>query len=125
MPNATILIVDDDEAVAGAMATLLDVLGYRAVAGEDSSSVRARLHPGDAPALVISDYHLSGAESGVEVIANLRARLGEEIPAILMSGDPAAAAEAAQTLASCRLVAKPVDADALVALVDRLLSRKS
>ena len=40
MLTATILIVDDDEAIAHAMVTLLDVLGYRAVAGEDSISVQ-------------------------------------------------------------------------------------
>lgn len=119
----TILIVDDDDAVAGALALLLGVLGYRTVAGESAGGVCTQLEPGDEPALVISDYHLTRKESGVEVVETIRAHVGRDLPAILISGDTSDAVQAAtESLANCHLLTKPADTDELIELVEQLLS---
>jgi two-component system, chemotaxis family, CheB/CheR fusion protein len=118
----TILIVDDDEAVATAMLMLFEVLGYRAVAGADLGAVCDRLGPRDEPALLISDWHFAGARSGADVIGDFRKRLDREIPAILITGDPASAAQATQSLSSCHVMSKPADTDELIELVERLLA---
>jgi DNA-binding NtrC family response regulator len=120
MPR-TILIIDDDEAVAMAMLMLFKVLGYRAVAGEDLGAVCDRLGPRDEPALLISDWHLAGAKSGADIIGDARRRLNTEIPAILISGDPTSAAQGTQSLSNCHVLGKPADTDELIELVEHLL----
>lgn len=120
---ATILIVDDDAAVATAMALLFSMLGYKTVVGENAAGVCAKFGSDEAPALVISDYHLRGAESGIEAIAKIRARAGREIPSILTSGDTSPAVRSAvASLANCHLVAKPANTEELIELVEHLVS---
>lgn len=52
----------------------------------DEALVLARAH---APALVISDYRLREQRTGAEAIAAVRAALGFDVPALLITGDTA------------------------------------
>jgi CheY-like chemotaxis protein len=40
-----------------------------------------------APNLIIADYRLTGKLDGIEVITNMRQRYGDDLPAILLTGD--------------------------------------
>jgi CheY-like chemotaxis protein len=74
------------------------------------------------PDLIISDYHLSGTLSGLELIRSLRARQQRHCPAILMSGDTSAALRGLQDPADVVLLAKPIPPDLLLQNVRQLLS---
>ncbi|HEY8095660.1 MAG TPA: ATP-binding protein [Methylobacter sp.] len=86
--NVSVLVIDDDEAVCVGMFHLLRDWGCECDAAgsiEDALEL-AVIHP---PDLVISDYRLREQRTGLEAIAALRALLGNNLPALLITGDTA------------------------------------
>ena len=88
MPNARVLVIDDDATVCAAMLHLLRDWGCEceAAASIEEALALARSH---APDLVISDYRLREQRTGLEAIAALRELLGDTLPALLITGDTA------------------------------------
>ncbi len=86
--NMRVLVVDDDEAVRAGMLQLLLSWGCQCEAVE---SIAEALHSARAhrPDMVISDYRLREHRTGAEAIAALRAELGKDLPALLITGDTA------------------------------------
>jgi len=82
-----VVVIEDDEDVRDAMQNLLTDWGLRVLAAETSDEVLASVQADVAPALVISDYHLPNGETGITAIARLREVWGEDLPAMLISGD--------------------------------------
>ena len=81
-----VLVVDDSEPTARALAALLDGASYQAVTalrGRDALE-RAAASPTFAAAIV--DIHLPDM-SGLEVTRRLRELLGPDVPIIVLSGD--------------------------------------
>jgi signal transduction histidine kinase len=83
-----VLVVDDDESVRSSMLHLLRDWGCECEAVETIEDALALVGHW-APEVVISDYRLRNHRTGVEVIAALRARLGQALPALLITGDTA------------------------------------
>ena len=83
-----VLVIDDDETVRTGMQHLLRDWGAVCDAAEsiDEALLLARAH---APALVISDYRLREQRTGAEAISAVRAALGHDVPALLITGDTA------------------------------------
>jgi CheY-like chemotaxis protein len=88
MLNVRVLIIDDDETVRVGMLYLLRGWGCECEAAEtiEEALDLARAH---APEVVISDYRLREQRTGLEAIAALRTLLGNELPALLITGDTA------------------------------------
>jgi two-component system CheB/CheR fusion protein len=72
--------------------------------------------------LVLTDYNLPGGMNGVEVLAALRARFGEHLPGIVLTGDISQDTLTWIEMADCVLLNKPVPADVLHAAIARLTS---
>jgi two-component system cell cycle sensor histidine kinase/response regulator CckA len=84
---ATILLVEDDQAVQTAISRMLKRDGYRVVCAHNGESARACLDEHPEVALVISDVLMPG-ERGPDLVAALR-KSRPELPAMLVSGyDP-------------------------------------
>jgi len=83
-----VLVIDDEENVRDGMCHLLSDWGCECDAAEsiEEALELARVNP---PGLVISDYRLREQRTGTEAITALRALLGEELPALLITGDTA------------------------------------
>jgi signal transduction histidine kinase len=83
-----VLVVDDDRAILEGTVQLLESWGCvcDAVAGLDEALAAASRR---RPDLVISDYRLRDQETGAQVIQSLRAHVGAELPALLVTGDTA------------------------------------
>lgn len=83
-----ILLVEDNAAVRAGTRELLLGWGFTCDAVEDLAPALAvaREH---APSLVICDFRLREHRTGLQVIASLRAELGCELPALLITGDTA------------------------------------
>jgi CheY-like chemotaxis protein len=78
-----------------------------------------RLTPGEMPVALVSDHRLGLNVNGLQVLDQLRYEFGEDLPALLLTGEmPAELAEAAAA-AGVQLVSKPIDADGLIALLNR------
>ncbi|MBT2320995.1 hybrid sensor histidine kinase/response regulator [Variovorax paradoxus] len=86
--DVRVLVIDDDESVRTGMRQLLGAWGCECDVADsiEEAQALARAH---APGLVISDYRLRELRTGAEAIAALRAELGTELPALLITGDTA------------------------------------
>lgn len=115
-----VLIVEDDQAVLDAMRLLLKVHGYRVLTATTIAQAlrQAREHPGLG--LLITDYHLTGGETGIEAINALRAELGADLKVALVSGDMTGALTGLRENARLRFLGKPIRAEQLLEMLQSL-----
>jgi DNA-binding response OmpR family regulator len=122
-PPGNVLIVEDDPDTRDMLATLLTTQGFHTVAAEDGLEAlhllrTVRHRAPNVPCLVLLDLkmpRLSGNEFR-------RAQLGDPVvaavPIAVMSG-ATDAEECAHTLGAVATLTKPIDLDALLAIVKR------
>jgi two-component system, sensor histidine kinase len=119
--SCRIVLLEDNDAVRAAtelFLTLEDYETHSAASVADAEELLASLRPGD---LLISDYHLNGSLTGLDVLRQVRARHQFEIPAILLSGDLQSMMRVVKTsIPRCRFLSKPVDTHALLAAISEL-----
>lgn len=120
--HGRILIVDDELAVARATSLVLELEGFEVGVANGRDEALARIED-LRPDIIISDYHLRGAETGADVVAEVRARLGAEIPAIFVTGDTSKLARAAAQLGNATLLNKPTPVDDLLRVIHEQLGR--
>jgi CheY-like chemotaxis protein len=120
----TVLFIDDDFAVADALLMVLALAGFKAVGASDGKEAIARLEEGFRPDVVLSDYRMPN-ENGLIVVARLRQALGHDTPAIVMTGDTSLRHIEAQNVSNLTVVQKPVDPDALIALIHEMAEQSS
>lgn len=115
-----VLIVDDEPTVADATRMLLEIEGFDVdIAGSESeahASVARR-----APDVILSDYHLRGGETGVAVVAAVRAALDRKIPVVFVTGDTAGKMPSGVPEHS-EFLTKPLNSDALLEAIRRVAS---
>jgi two-component system, sensor histidine kinase len=119
--SCRIVLLEDNDAVRAATELFLSLEGYEirsAASVAEAEPMLAGLKPGD---LLISDYHLNGPLTGLDVLQQVRAQHQYEVPAILLSGDLQSMMRVVKTaIARCRFLSKPVDTNALLAAVAEL-----
>lgn len=120
---ATIFVVDDDQAARETMRVLLAGAGYkvRAFAGAEAF---LESHRPEERGCLITDVRMPGL-NGIEMLAQLAAK-GSKLPTIVITGraDVAMAVQAMRAGAA-DFIAKPIDAQALLASVKRALRQTS
>jgi DNA-binding response OmpR family regulator len=118
-PTLTILVVDDDEAVAELLRELLnDVPGWGATVVHDAAAARAVFHHIEVEVLVL-DVNLPGI-SGLELLELLRRdQTWKDPPVILISAAPdqPGVKEALDADQALKVIAKPFDVDQLIRAV--------
>jgi two-component system CheB/CheR fusion protein len=121
--NAVILLIDDDPSVLDASEMLLSMeQGFEiitATSPPEAFKVMDKL----TPDLIISDFHLNHKENGADIIHRARTIGGQQIPAILVSGDTSSTMDemSAQDIV---VTSKPVDPDKLISLARKLLAER-
>lgn len=121
----TILVVDDDQAVAELLRELLnDVAGWGATVVHDAAAARAVFHHIRVEVLVL-DVNLPGI-SGLELLDLLRRdEAWHDPPIIFMSAAPDQPNVQDRVLAEgIRLIRKPFDVDELVAAVKEAVAAR-
>lgn len=101
----TVLLVEDDHAVANALMRRLNHEGFRVLPAPDGDSA---VHAGaqQRPDLLLVDVHLP-IRDGFEVAQALRARYGT-LPIVFMTADTSPSTRtAAERFEPCRFIAKP------------------
>jgi signal transduction histidine kinase len=117
-----VVVIDDDAMVLAAMRGLLASWGCQAVtAGNVQAAITALAEHHTVPNLIISDYRLVAGETGFDAIARLRTAFGAAIPAFLISGDTAPERLREAAASGFHLLHKPVQPNALRAMVSQLL----
>jgi CheY-like chemotaxis protein len=117
-----VLVVDDNDDVRVAFATLLRVAGYAVASAWSAEDALRQLRQGLEPSLIVLDIHMPGME-GWELATELARNPGPSAyPVVVISGDAGQRA-----IAEARGVAflqKPVDGGVLVEAVARYCTRR-
>jgi signal transduction histidine kinase/CheY-like chemotaxis protein len=117
-----VVVVDDDPLVLEGMGGLFRSWGYHLVVAGTDDEMLARVADRDCPPdLIISDYHLPGKKTGIEVIEALRRALSAKIPALLVSGDTSPELLRQARASGYYLLHKPVDPMTLRTMVSYVL----
>ena len=120
-----VLCVDNDPAVLVAMRTLLQGWSCEVLTASDIAEARATIaRRGTLPDVVLMDYHLDGAVTGLEALETLCADAGSRLPAILITANYTDGVRKAADEFGCPILNKPVRPGALRALLAQILSRK-
>ena len=120
--RSTILLVEDDPSVRVSIERFFRIEGYRLVGAESLDQALDVIGASARPELLITDYHLPGGKTGLDVIAAVRTVLGPGFPAIMLSGDTSSDVALSPDDRRVRFASKPVDPDRLVCLVQELLT---
>jgi len=112
-----IAVIDDEESVRLGMQSLLESWGCKCVTAMDGQEALANLGQ-RRPDFIIADLRLRTAESGIDVIRQLRLKLGEHIPAVLISGDTAPEQLRNVSAAGLTMMHKPLKAVRLRAMLN-------
>ena len=116
-----LFLLEDNDSVRAATELFLSLEGYETHSAgtvEEAEMLLADLQPND---VFISDYHLEGKLSGLDVLQELRTRHKRDVPAILLSGDLQSMMRIVKTaVPQCRFLSKPVDTDALLTAIAEL-----
>lgn len=118
-----VLLVENDVAVAEAMAALLE--RWHCSIRVASSTAEARQCLGDTdwvPDLVIADQHLDDGDLGSITIGEARQYLNRAVPALIITADPSDALSMAARQSGIELMLKPVKPAELRALMAHLLA---
>jgi signal transduction histidine kinase/CheY-like chemotaxis protein len=115
-----IVVIDDDALALEGMGGLLRSWGCRVVTAQSASDALTKLD-GNAPDLIISDFHLQDGYTGIDAIADLCNAFGGSIPAFLLSGDMSVERLREIQATSHHLLHKPANPMTLRAIMSRLL----
>ncbi len=110
-----VLAIEDEASVRSALGRLLKKKGVDvtivATATEALTIIREqRLRPD----VLLCDYNLRGSPDGVETIRHLRAALGRDVPAVVMTGDIRSQTMHSISAQGVSLLIKPFSADELL-----------
>ena len=116
-----LILLEDNDSVRMATELFLTLEGFEtrtAATVADAASLLADMQAGD---VFITDYHLDGKLTGLDVLQQLRSRQGRDVPAILLSGDLQSVMRVVKTpIPNCRFLSKPVDTKALISAITEL-----
>ena len=117
VPEATLLIVDDDTAVRDIVAAILLEAGFTVLQAPDGPAALLQLEAATRIDLLVVDYGMPGM-NGME-LADIARRRRPDLPVIFMTGH----ADAAPLQAEKYLLQKPFRAPALISLATTALHR--
>jgi PAS domain S-box-containing protein len=116
-----LILIEDNDSVRMATELFLSLEGFdtRAAASiAEAETLLADIGPGD---ILITDYHLDGTLTGLDMLTQLRIQQGRNVPAILLSGDLQSMMRAVKaSVPQCRFLSKPVDAKSLLSAIAEL-----
>ena len=117
-----VLVVDDHEDSAQAVAMLLRRLGHDVTVAGSVAGAMAHAAAGNAPDLLVCDITLPDGD-GCALLAGLRSSLGgRALPALAITGHGREWEERCRAAGYCRLLTKPVDFAAVLAAVAAIAS---
>jgi signal transduction histidine kinase len=121
--GAKVLLIENEPSVSEAMVQLLERWGCDVAVSASGAEALERLRSlPTAPHIVIADLHLNNGERGTQAIAGVRAALGSEVPALIVTADHSAKSEDDVRAAGLELLRKPVRPAEMRSLLSFLLT---
>ena len=115
--GGSVLLIEDDPAVAKALQLLVEGEGVTTGLAATAEEALAFAHENDDIDVIVSDYHLRDGSTGLEAVAVVRARQQRELPAVILTGDTSVIGDEVKELGNCRLLRKPVNPEDLLKLI--------
>ncbi|QEY61608.1 hybrid sensor histidine kinase/response regulator [Metapseudomonas lalkuanensis] len=122
LTGTQVLCIDNEDSILTGMHSLLSRWGCQVWTARNRLECEHLLAEDVRPQLALVDYHLDEGETGTELMAWLRTRLGEPLPGVVISADGRAELVAEVHAAGLDYLAKPVKPAALRALISRHVS---
>ncbi|QLC74328.1 PAS-domain containing protein [Pseudomonas sp. LPB0260] len=122
LSGSQVICIDNEDSILAGMHSLLSRWGCQVWTARNRLECEHLLSEDVRPQLALVDYHLDEGETGTELMAWLRTRLGEPVPGVVISADGRAELIAEVHAAGLDYLAKPVKPAALRALLSRHLS---
>ena len=119
-----IVVIDDEESVRLGMQSLLESWGCKSITAMDAGEALEKIN-GRTPDFIIADLRLRGDDNGIDAIRDLRSKLGDHIPAVLVSGDTATEQLRKVSAAGLTMMHKPLKAVRLRALLNHEFAKAS
>jgi Na+/proline symporter/signal transduction histidine kinase/CheY-like chemotaxis protein len=128
LAGATVLVIDNEQAILEGMQSLLGHWRIEVVTARDGAEAGTALASRPAIGLIVADYHLERdhleGDDGLVVIERLRAQAGRAIPAILITADRSATVRERAESLGVVYMRKPVRAAPLRAALSHLVTRR-
>ncbi len=122
LDGTQVLCIDNEDSILTGMHSLLSRWGCQVWTARNRLECEHLLAEDVRPQLALVDYHLDEGETGTELMAWLRTRLGAPVPGVVISADARAELVAEVHAAGLDYLAKPVKPAALRALLSRHLA---
>jgi PAS domain S-box-containing protein len=120
-PRTRVLLVEDNDGVRMATELFLKLEGLEVRSAASFAEAEALLPSIGHGDLIVADYHLDSAHTGLEVLMKARAVHGRNVPGIVLSGDlPSLVRTIQQPIPSSKFLSKPVDTDVLLQAIKEL-----
>ncbi|MFS2201706.1 NahK/ErcS family hybrid sensor histidine kinase/response regulator [Pseudomonas sp. Pseusp3] len=120
LPGRRLLVIDNEVSILESMSALLGQWGCDVLTATDEASALAALR-GQAPELILADYHLDHAVVGCDVVRHLREHFNQNIPAVIITADRTDHCRRALQRLNAPLLNKPVKPGKLRAVLSQLL----
>ncbi len=118
-----VALLDDDPLALASATSLLLSWGCEVTASADLDTLLAKLEAApQPPQVIVSDFRLGRSGDGIAAIGQIRARLGRDVPAALVTGDTAADALQLAQSAGLPVLHKPVRPARLRAFLNRSIA---
>ncbi|VVM56959.1 Sensor histidine kinase RcsC [Pseudomonas fluorescens] len=120
LPGRRLLVLDNEVSILESMSALLGQWGCEVVIATDEACALTALQ-GQAPELILADYHLDHGVVGCEVVRHLREHFGQAIPAVIITADRTDQCRRALQKLEAPLLNKPVKPGKLRAVLSQML----
>ena len=120
LPGRRLLVLDNEVSILQSMSALLGQWGCEVVTATDEAAALAALK-GQAPELILADYHLDHGVVGCEVVRRLREHFRLTIPAVIITADRTDQCRRSLQRLDAPLLNKPVKPGKLRAVLSQML----
>jgi CheY-like chemotaxis protein len=118
LTTCVVLVVEDDELVLAGLQLFIEGLGHEVVAASSLSEALVRMNGRARPDVVVVDYRLRDHETGLMVVDAVRQRYGEEVNAVMLTGETGADRLAELSRRGIPVMHKPVRPERLSHVVE-------
>lgn len=115
-----ILLVEDNDGVRLATELFLQFEGFKVRSAACVAEAEQLFADFPRGGVVVTDYHLDGGFTGLQLLERLREQAGFEVPGIVLSGDLPTVLRSVRGQRSCRFLGKPVDTAALLEGIEEM-----
>ncbi len=119
-----VLVIEDDANSRTALAGLLRSWGCEVLATADAAASVETLRAGFMPEALVVDLRLPDGASGIDALRDVRALLGDEVPAVMVTGDAGSAHMRLAQDAGLTVMVKPVRPVQLRAFLGQVFARE-